>query len=67
MCVKLAAAVLVVSPSPKFQYRFVMEPEEMSVNVTVIGTHPEAGETVKLAEGAAVLDSVNVIVDEFLY
>ena len=43
--------VLVVAPLPKLQNRFVMPPEEVSVNATVRGELPIVGDALKAAEG----------------
>jgi len=43
--------VLVVTPSPKFQKRFVIVPLELSVKVTVNGLTPRTGLPTKLAAG----------------
>ena len=48
---KLVVVVLVVTPSPKFQKRFVMVPVELSVKVTVNGLTPRTGLPTKLAAG----------------
>src|SRR5438067_716503 len=50
----LVAVVLVVALSPKFQERFVMLPEEVSVKVTVNGSEPFVGVPEKLAVGGGI-------------
>ena len=52
----VAAKVLVVAPSPKFQKRFVMNPVELSVKVTDNGAIPLTGTAVKAATGGAVCE-----------
>src|SRR2546425_523666 len=48
----LVAVMFVVAPSPKLQLRLVIEPTELSVNVTASGAAPLVGLPVKLAVGA---------------
>jgi hypothetical protein len=45
----VAPALFVDTPSPKVQLRFVIVPDEVSVNVTAIGTMPFVGLAVKVA------------------
>src|SRR5437016_1366655 len=49
---KFVALVLVVLPSPKLQKRFVIEPREPSLKVTVSGGFPDEGLAVNKARGA---------------
>src|ERR1041384_1067634 len=51
MCCKLVAVVLLVAPSPKVQNRLVIEPAELSVNVTVNGGVPLVGVPLNIAVG----------------
>ena len=49
----MVVATLVVPPSPKFQNRLVIDPAEVSVNVTASGIVPLTGAAVKAAVGTA--------------
>ena len=59
---KLVIVVLVVTPSPKFQKRFVMVPLELSVKVTVNGLTPRTGLPTKLAAGTSAPVPVKLLV-----
>src|SRR5258706_13428126 len=51
MCVRIVALVLRVTPSPKFQERFVIVPVEVSEKVTDSGIKPLVGSALNDATG----------------
>ena len=59
------ALVLVVTPFPKLQKRFVILPREPSLKVTVSGGLPDVGAALNNAKGAGGVTAV-IVVEELL-